>query len=137
MCRYGKLPGQVEVGSRESGSVVGSAGSSRWNFELAAGGSMVLESVAAEVDRVGLQETGLVAVLGVVEGMNHPCSCTGGIPGLRLAGWGLMMGLDQFGSFECCQNGTIDMMEQGCAAGAGEPDPTSIALVGEGSWACY
>jgi hypothetical protein len=104
---------------------------------LAVEGRRVLGSVAAEVDMSDLQETGLVAVLGVVEGMNHPCSCTGGILGLGMADWGLMMGLGQIGSFECYQSGMFARMEQGFAAVAGDSDRTSVARVGEGSWACY
>jgi hypothetical protein len=64
-----------------------------------------------------------------VEGKNHPCSYTGGMPGLAMADGGSM----------CYQSDMPGKTEQGCAAAAaaGESGPTSIVLVGEDSLGCY
>lgn len=67
-----------------------------------------------------------MVVLREVEGKNHPCSYTGGMPGLAMTDVGSM----------CYQSDMPGRTEQGCAA-ADEPGPTSIVLVGEDSLVCY
>lgn len=75
---------------------------------------------------------------GEVEGMNHRCSCTGGMTGLAMAGWGLMSGLRRIGSFECYQIDTPGTMEQGCAAAAvDDSGPMSTGPAGERSLVYY
>jgi hypothetical protein len=95
-------------------------------------------SVAAEVDKIEQQATGSVPGPAEVEGMNHRCSCTGGVAGSVMTGWVLLSSLHRTGSFGYYRNDMPGKMGQGYAAAAGDDSgPTSIALVGEGSLVCY